>query len=254
MKQIDITRFPKTSYAYNEAINTLCTNLSFVGSQIKKIMLTSSHAAEGKTFTSMSIMKKMADLGYSIVHVDADLRKSVIEAEYGLLGIEAGLSHFLAGKASVSEIIYETNFPGAYMIPVGKTVSNPLTLLNSSKFDALLNKLAERVDYVIVDAPPLGTVIDAAQIARSCDGTLVVIKYNSVSAKELINMKEQLEQTKCPIIGSVLSMVEYDSYMNKKYYYKSYYSHYENYYGTSESSSKKNAPKALSKIFTKEKH
>ena len=81
-------------------------------------------------------------------------------------------------------------------------------------------------DYVIIDAPPVGTVIDAAEIAKYCDGTLVVVNYNTVHRQELIDVREQLEQTGCPILGAVLNMVEMDSFASKKYYYKSHY-----YYG-----------------------
>ena len=82
---------------------------------------------------------------------------------------------------------------------------------------------------MIVDARPVGLVIDAAQIAKNCDGSLIVVNYNSVRRQELIDVKEQLEQTGCPILGTVLNMVDYDNYLSKKYYYRSYYSAYERY-------------------------
>ena len=87
---------------------------------------------------------------------------------------------------------------------------------------------------MLVDAPPVGTVIDAAEIAKPCDGTLLVVNYNSVRRREPIELKEQLEQTECPILGTVLNMVEMENYLNKRYYYKSYYSYY-GYYGHGES-------------------
>ena len=140
-----------------------------------------------------------------------------------------GLSHMLAGMVEEDQVLYQTNISGAYMVPVGREVSNPLPLLNSPRFAHLLNYLAQRLDYVLVDAPPVGTVIDAAQIAKNCDGTLIVVNYNSVRRQELLDVKEQLEQTGCPILGTVLNMVEYDNYLSKKYYYRSYYSKYEQY-------------------------
>ena len=135
----------------------------------------------------------------------------------------------LAGMVEEDQVLYQTNIPGAYMVPVGREVSNPLPLLNSPRLAHLLNYLAQRLDYVLVDAPPVGAVIDAAQIAKNCDGTLIVVNYNSVRRQELLDVKEQLEQTGCPILGTVLNMVEYDNYLSKKYYYRSYYSKYERY-------------------------
>lgn len=239
MQKLVIGDFAPLTYACDEAVNTLCTNLSFSGDKTKKIMFTSCHASEGKTFTTMNVMRTLANLGYAVVLVDADLRRSVIKERYGITGVDKGLSHYLAGRAEIDEVLYETNIPGAYMIPVGKTVSNALPLLNSVRFGELLDYLAREADYVLIDAAPVGTVIDAAQIAKHCDGTAVVIKYNTVSRKELIDVKEQLEQTGCPILGTVLSMVEYDNYLNKNYYYKSYYSHYDTYYKNEENGEKK---------------
>ena len=102
-------------------------------------------------------------------------------------------------------------------------------MLNSPRLGHLLDELAKQFDYVLVDAAPVGTVIDAAQIAKSCDGTLIVVNYNSIHRRELIEVKQQIEQTGCPILGAVLNMVEFDSYVSKNYYHKSYYSHYGEY-------------------------
>ena len=243
MKKLIIGQFPSIGYAVAEALNTLCTNLSFSGENVRKIMITSCHASEGKSFLSMNIMRTMARFGKSVVLVDADLRRSMIDAKYGLqypAGSEKwGLAHYLAGKVDMDDVIYSTNIEGAYMIPVGREVSNPLPLLNSQRLEMLLNELAQRADYVLVDAPPVGTVIDGAQIAKSCDGTLLVVSYNTVRRQELMDVQAQLEQTGCPILGTVLNMVEYDSYMSKKYYYKYYYSNYERYDKTGTKEQKK---------------
>ena len=233
MNSLKIGRFPRLGYAGTEAINTLCTNLTFSGENVRKIMITSSHASEGKSHLSMNVMRTLAKLGKSVVLVDADLRRSVVDTRFDLQYEDAdykpGLAHFLAGQVDENDVLYQTNLTGAYMVPVGREVSNPLPLLNSSRFEQLLDDLAERADYVIVDAPPVGMVIDAAQIAKSCDGTLIVVSYNNVHRQELIDIKDQLEQTGCPILGAVLNMVEYDDYMSRKYYYKSSYSHYGYY-------------------------
>ena len=233
MNTLTINHFPPLKYAGAEAVNMLCTNLSFSGENVKKIMLTSCHASEGKTYLSMNIMRTIAKLGKSVVLVDADLRRSMIQQKYGIqfsLGENAhGLSHFLAGMADEAEVVFETNIPGAYMVPVGRKVSNSLSLLNSQRFQKLLDDLAKQFDYVIVDAPPVGLVIDAAQIAKFCDGTVLIVGYNTVRRQELIDARDQIMQTGCPILGAVMNMTEYDSYLSKKYSYKSYYSHYGYY-------------------------
>ncbi len=232
MNTLTINRFPPLTYQCAEAVNMLCTNISFSGANVKKILVTSCHQSEGKSFLTMNIMRTMSGLGKRVVLVDADLRRSAITTRYGLQFTEAkplGLSHFLAGMADESMVVYATNIPGAYMIPVGRKVSNSLPLLNSDRFQSLLNSLNNQFDYVLVDAPPIGLVIDAAQIAKYCDGTLLVVGYNAVRRQELIDAKAQIDQTGCPILGTVLNQTAYDNYLSKKYSYKSYYSHYGYY-------------------------
>ena len=233
MKSIEIGRFASLSYAGQEAINTLCTNLSFSGENMKRIMVTSTHASEGKSFLTMNIARTMAKYGKRVVFVDADLRRSTLASKHKFAFPDEmdkwGLAHLLAGMVDEKSVVYSTNIEGVYMVPVGWSVSNPLPLLNSEHFSQLLNNLAASFDYVLVDAPPVGTVIDAAEIAKSCDGTLIVVNYNAVHRQELMDVKAQIEQTGCTIIGTVLNMVEMDNYLSRKYYYKSYYSRYSDY-------------------------
>ncbi len=84
MKQLKITKFPALDYAGNEAFNTLSTNLSFAGASVKKIMITSCHAAEGKSYLSMNLMRTLAQRGIKVALVDADLRRSLVNSDYGL--------------------------------------------------------------------------------------------------------------------------------------------------------------------------
>ena len=247
-EQLKITKFPALDYAGNEAFNTLSTNLSFAGASVKKIMITSCHAAEGKSYLSMNLMRTLAQRGIKVALVDADLRRSMVNSDYGLKYEDGrsdgkGLSHFLAGMVGMDEVIYQTDIPNAIMVPVGRDVPNPLALLTNSHFAELLDMLARMADYVIVDAPPVGVVIDAAEIAKACDGTLIAVNYNDVSRQELLDVKQQIEQTGCPILGTVLNQVDYDNYMGRKYY-KSYskygkYGYYRKYYKRSHEAEKK---------------
>lgn len=230
MKSITITRFPVLSYAGQESFNTLYTNLSFYGDQAKRLMITSSHAHEGKSFISMNIMRTIAENGKRVVLVDADLRRSYIITQYQLRCDQEhsmpGLVHLLAGMNPISDVLYQTNIENAYIIPIGHEVSNPLPLLNSGRFGELLDYLTQHFDYVLVDSPPIGLVIDAAEIAKSCSGALMTIAYNEVHRSELLEAKRQIEQTGCPILGSVLNGVEMNNLTNRKYYYTSHYSYY----------------------------
>ena len=223
MNKLSFTRFGSLPYANQEAFNTLCTNITFAGSSMHRVMVTSCHAAEGKTYVSMNILRSMAQLGYNVVLVDCDLRRSQIKGRYGIQidnGDGRGMTHYLSGQCNIEDILYETNIPGAYYIPVGQEVKNSLALLQDERLKMCMDQLAKVFNYVIVDAPPVGVIIDAATIATACDGTLIVVKYNSVASKELISVKEQIERSGSEVLGTVLNDVSFESLSSKKYYNK----------------------------------
>lgn len=234
MAGIKFKTFPELSYATAEAINTLCINLTFSGAETKVILMTSCHASEGKSFVSMNVFRTMAGLGQKVVLVDLDLRRSMIMADYSGTYTEdaskLGVTHFLAGKCDIEDIVYETNINNGCYIPVGRTVSNSLPLCKSPKLKELIDELRSQFDYIIVDAPPIGATIDAAEIAKSCDGIVLIATYGDVNRHELIDAKHQLDQSGCRILGAVINQAEIGSYMNRKYYYKKYYKHYGEYY------------------------
>lgn len=228
MKHVKIENFPNLDYATNEALNTLCTNIVFAGEDIRRVLVTSCREHEGKSFVSMGIMKTLASMGYSVVLVDADLRRSVIASKYGIRfpGEGLGLSHYLSRRLGLDDIVYETDVPGAYIIPVGHDVVNSMQLLSSMRFEDLLAQLAEKVDYVIVDTPPVGAIVDAAVVAKSCDGAILVVSSNLATKQEVVAAKEQIEKSGCPMMGAVLNKVEMNR-SSSKYYHRSMYTSYE---------------------------
>lgn len=247
MNKLSFLRFGALPYANQEAFNTLCTNLTFAGSGTRKIMVTSCNAGEGKTYVSMNLMRSMAQLGYNVVLVDCDLRRSRIKSHYGMKissGDGKGMTHYLAGQCSLEDALYETNIPGGYYVPVGHEVKNSLALLQDERLKAGLEQLVKVFDYVIVDAPPVGVIIDAATIAASCDGTLLVVKYNTVSPKELNNAREQIERSGCEVLGTVLNDVSFESLSSKKYYNKYGYSYYTSDYYQDDDGRKKSTKKS----------
>jgi len=233
MNQLVLKNLHAFDYAYGEAINTLCTNLKFCGDEKRRIMLTSVQAHEGKSLISLSMQRVLAQLGHRVVLVDADLRRSQMVSRYGMKvvnGTGKGLAHYLAGWASADEIIYETSVPNAYMIPVGKIVPNSLSLISSPRIETLFAQLKNQFDYVLIDAPPIGAIIDAAEMSRYCDGTLLIVKYNYTSRTALCDARDQIERAGCEVLGVVLNEVDIDSVSGKKYYNKQYYARYTSDY------------------------
>jgi protein-tyrosine kinase len=233
MKTLSFTNFPALDYATTEAINTLCTNLTFTGSEYKRIMITSVSSAEGKSFLSLQIMRTLASLGKYVALVDADLRRSMIDVRYRVRysdGEKLGITHYLAGKCQIDDVFYATDIMRAFFVPVGYAVSNSLALLSSPRFENLMDQLAQQVDYVLVDAPPIGMIVDASEVAKSCDGALLTIGYNMVRRRELQEARQQIERSGCTVLGTVLNNVPLNAYHNKKYLGRYYHASYKTNY------------------------
>lgn len=219
-------------YSGSEAINTICSNLTFIGRDMRKLVLTSCESGDGKSYLSIQIAYNLAQRGKKVVLLDCDLRKSNLVNRYGITveGEMTGLVHYLAGHNSLDDVLYSTNIVNLHLIPIGRDIANPIPLLLSPAFPELLDRLGKTYDMVIVDAPPVGAVIDAAEIARNCDGIILVAKHNRTHRRELLEAKLQMQQTGTPILGCVLNEVSFDSISAKKYYHKYYYSHNGRYY------------------------
>ena len=228
MRQATVNQLNPLDYSGTEALNTICTNLAFAGHNLKKIVFTSCTQSEGKSYMVMQILQNMARRGRRVVLVDGDMRRSFlvkrhrIEADGEILG----LAHYLVGQCELGDVIYQTNLYGACIIPAGRDVSNPISLIDSEFFSDMLDQLAENFDMVLVDAPPVGMVIDAAEIAMSCDGTVFIVEYDRTHIRDLKECKRQMERSGKPILGCIVNKVKFDTLSSKKYYNKGYYSHY----------------------------
>ena len=232
MKQVSLRERDALDYSGKEALTSIATNLTFVGRHMNKFILTSCVASEGKSSLCMQLMLNLAQRGNSVVMVDADLRASFLmsKLKFEQEGAIQGLVHYLAGYCELDQAIYQTDVEGAYIIPIGDTVANPLPLLDSQDFGLMMKELSDKFDYVLVDAPPIGVIIDAAVVAKHCDGAVFVMEYGKRSKREVLDAVQQLEQSGCPVLGCVINMVTVKSLAEKSYYKKYYSGHYSHYY------------------------
>ena len=210
---MDLTK--ELPYAVEESINRLRINVSFLGNEIKKIMVVSTMPNEGKSFVTLQMWRQMASAGIKSVFVDGDMRNSVIVNKYGIEkedGSEMkGLAHYLAEEFPLEN---------GDIIPNVENIINPSMLLESDKFGNMLNQLAEDYRYVFVDAPPLGLVSDAEKIGSMCDGAILVIRSGEISKSEVKSSIKQLERSECKILGVVLNRAtDAKGKKNKKKYY-----------------------------------
>lgn len=232
---VKITNFPKSDFISQEAMNTLCTNLSYCGKDIRKILITSRYASEGKSYVSMNLMRTLAQLGRRVVLIDTDLRASGIQSEYRLCyntQMHSGLTEFLSDMCELGEVFYSTNIPNAWIIPAGHEAPNPLQLLDTERMEQLIETLAENYDVVLVDTPPIGVVSDAVAMAKFCDGALLVVGYQKGKQQEISDAVAQIKKTGCKMLGAVLNGVKFKSISNRHYYYNSerYSAHYSKRY------------------------
>lgn len=199
-------------FSYVEAFKTLRTNVEFVSSvnEAKCIMITSAIPEESKSTTAMNLAMSLAGNGRSVVLVECDLRKPILRKYMKLdrVAIDSdkkGLSSILAGDASLGECVFRVKKYNFSVILAGDLPPNPSELLNHGRMKAMINVLKEKFDYVILDAPPITVVTDAAVVGRVADGALLVVRSKYASTKTVLMAKQRLEDVNIKILGTVIT-------------------------------------------------
>ena len=224
---------PVLPYSMEEAINRLRINISFLGNDVKKIMIVSSEPNEGKSFIAMNLWKQMAISGEPSILLDLDMRKSNIVEKYQLKREDGrelkGMTHFLSGNEPVENMIMHTYMEHGDILPNVDNVVNPSMLLESRKFSEMMQYMENHYRYVFVDVPPLGLVSDGELIGNVCDGALLCVRGGVTSRAIVRRSIRQIERAGCQILGIVLNRVGgsgtgyYHKYYGKKYYYNDQY-------------------------------
>lgn len=233
MKKLNLTDRRKPDNFYSESIKTLRTNIQLSGQSIKTILITSCYPNEGKSDIALSLAQELGSIGKKVLLLDADIRKTAYVGRLEVQDEVKGLSQLLSGQAGLQDIIYNTNFPNMDIIFGGPSAPNPSGLLSENIFKILIKELKDYYNYILIDTPPIGTVIDAAVIGRCCDGAVFLIQPGNVRYRDAQKAFAQLEKSGCRILGAVLNKI--DTSGDK--YYSSYYKHYGEYYRRDEDDS-----------------
>lgn len=208
-------------YGTEESYKSLRTNLLFCGEDKKVIAFTSCTQGEGKSSVVTNLANSLAEFGKKVLILDTDLRKSVLVGRYHVQEDIKGLTHYLSSQTSMEEIICQSNINNLDIIFAGPVPPNPAELLGTNKLERLVQEKKNEYDYILIDTAPLGIVIDAAIVSRVCDGIIMVIESGEVSYRFAQGVLQQLEKTKCPVLGAVVNKVNLDS--------QTYYGKYGNY-------------------------
>jgi non-specific protein-tyrosine kinase len=190
-----------------EAYRRLRTNLSTVGADPRRraFVVSSSVASEGKTLVVANLGITLAQAGHRVILVDADLRRPRL-AE--LLGVPSGVgvTDVLVGDVSVEAAlrVWREDLP-LEVLPSGRQSANPSELLGSQLFEVVLEALTDRADVVILDAPALRPVTDAAVLARLTSGVILVTRMGSTRVEELEGAIRSLRAVDEEVLGVVLT-------------------------------------------------
>ena len=215
--------FNEGNSASAEAYRELRTNLQFleVDNPPRVIVVTSSLSAEGKTTTAVNIALVLAEAGKSVCLVEGDLRKPRVSKYLGMIGT-VGLSSVLAGQAQLDDVLQPTTHGDLVVLASGPIPPNPSELLGTDHSRQVLAELRDRFEYVIIDAPPLLPVTDAAVLTAMSDGALVIARHATTKRDQLARAVGNLQSVGARILGTVITMTP----ANKRgggYEYKYYY-------------------------------
>lgn len=206
--------------AVRDAFEMLAANVNIINTpkNLRTIAVTSCNPEEGKTSLAIGLAVAMANSGWSVLLIDADMRKPSAAKRLNY-GVELGLSDFLSGKAEFHEVTSETNIENLHYITCGNDISSPIALLNSSRFETLMKNIPNEYNYVIFDTPALTSVVDGILVSSMADATLLVTKFGSTQLRNLKRVKLQLESSNARLLGVVLNKVNKHDY---KRYFGSY--------------------------------
>ena len=193
-----------------EAFRTLRTNLQFSGLERhpRLVLVTSAGDGEGKTTVVANLGAALAESGKRVLLVDGDLRRPALHAAFGLPEAPGLTNTLLADEFDPRSL--PTSVPNLALLPVGTLPPNPAEFIASERLGRLLARLAERYDHVLVDSPPVGLVADAAVLAPSVDGVLLVVCAGRTRRELARRAKEQLENVNARILGVVLNKAKPD--------------------------------------------
>lgn len=177
------------------------------GGRSRRLLVTSCVEAEGKTHAAIGIAVAFAQLGNSVLLVDADLR---IPQLHHLLGTSEspGLAEALANAHGAEPPeVHRTKVPRLCLLPRGARVDYPNELLSSPELERVLARLSETFDVVIIDTPPAAVVADALALARQADGVILVVRRGRVSRTLVLKTLGQLRQMGARVLGVALNDV-----------------------------------------------
>ena len=209
-----------------EAIRALRTSVYFMLMEAKNniLMISGATSGVGKSFVSINLAVVMAQSAKKVLLIDSDMRKGYVH-EMLHQSIGAGLSDALSGEVALRDVIRTTEIEGLDFVSRGEVPVNPAELLMRVDLKVLLEEVSGRYDYVILDAPPIMAVTDAAILGQQAGTTLIVARYGLTTEHDIENCIVRFANSNVVIKGAILNGVEKTA--NNYYAYEAYNSYYK---------------------------
>lgn len=191
-----------------EALRELRTNLSYidVDHPPKVIVVTSTIPGEGKSTLTANLADAIASAGANVVVIDCDLRRPVQSALFSLRG-GVGLTDVLSGRVPLNDALQAPSGDAHLrVLSSGRVPPNPSELLGSRTMKELISALSE-VATVILDAPPLLSVTDAAILGTIADGVLITVGARQVTGEQLDRAYRSVTRVNGKVLGAVLNKI-----------------------------------------------
>ncbi len=187
------------------------------------ILLTSPSPHEGKTLTTLNLGISLAQAGYAVLVMDADLHQGICHKMLGLKN-HKGLSNILTGNLTLEEGIQKAPIDGLSLLSRGVLPRNPADLVGSNKMKEVMDLIRASFDFIMIDSPPVNAVTDAAVLSAMSDGVLLVLNGRETKAAAARHAIERLAAVRANVLGVVLNGVDI---RNPDYTdYRSYYTAY----------------------------
>lgn len=209
-----------------EAYRILRTNIEFHRKSPDQncITVVSGGAGEGKSTTMVNLAAVCVQAGYTTLIIDADMRRPKMHTFFDV-SHSVGLSTYLSSNVPLAEVVVRTAMDNLYFLPSGIMTADPSGLLNSNKFNALIEEVKTRFDIVLIDSPPILGVSDASVLCAAADITMIVVQHRKLPRHMIMRVKQSVENVGGNLLGVVLNNVDLSS--DKTYQYATnYYTYY----------------------------
>jgi succinoglycan biosynthesis transport protein ExoP len=225
--KVDLLQPDDARHVFAESYRNIRSSIFFMpydGPRPKSFLVTSAVPSEGKSTVSANLAITMALSGARTLLIDCDLRRGALREAFGISS-KIGFSEVLKQEVNWREVVVPTAYETLFVLPRGKTLSQPSEHLLRDSTEALLKEIYQHYDYVIIDSSPVLAADDTTSLAPKIDATIFVVRLSYTSARLTKKALELLYGRQVNIPGVILNFV--DTSLPEYYYYQ-----YSEYYST----------------------